>query len=126
MIDYLGQEGKTSPIMPPDIAVHSQINALLGEYFEQVQYGMVDDLTAHAQAFINEATITLTAPATGYDYADAYKQIVDGVETAKTAKVRSIAVFDLNGRRVVKANKGINIVKKVMSDGTVKTQKVVK
>ena len=55
MIDYLGQEGKTSPIMPPDIAVHSQINALLGEYFEQVQYGMVDDLTAHAQAFINEA-----------------------------------------------------------------------
>jgi hypothetical protein len=79
-----------------------------------------------SQAFINEATITLTAPATGYDYADAYKQIVDGVETAKTAKVRSIAVFDLNGRRVVKANKGINIVKKVMSDGTVKTQKVVK
>ena len=80
----------------------------------------------NSQAFINEATITLTAPATGYDYADAYKQIVDGVETAKTAKVRSIAVFDLNGRRVVKANKGINIVKKVMSDGTVKTQKVVK
>lgn len=55
MIDYLGQEGKTSPIMPPDIAVHSQINALLGEYFEQVQYGMVDDLTAHAQAFMDEA-----------------------------------------------------------------------
>jgi hypothetical protein len=79
-----------------------------------------------SQAFINEATITLTAPAIGYDYADAYKEIVDGVETAKTAKVRSIAVFDLNGRRVVKANKGINIVKKVMSDGTVKTQKVVK
>jgi hypothetical protein len=80
----------------------------------------------NSQAFINEATITLTAPATGYDYAAAYKQIDDGVETAKTAKVRSIAVYDLNGRRVVKANKGINIVKKVMSDGTVKTQKVVK
>ena len=45
----------TAPPLPPDIAVHSQINALLGEYFEQVQYGMVDDLTAHAQAFINEA-----------------------------------------------------------------------
>ena len=33
----------------------AQNNALLGEYFEQVQYGMVDDLTAHAQAFMDEA-----------------------------------------------------------------------
>ena len=43
-----------------------------------------------------------------------------------TAKVRSLAVYDLNGRRLVNAKKGINIVKKVMSDGTVKTTKVVK
>lgn len=55
MIDYLGQEGKTSAIMQPDIPAHGEINALLGEYTEQVQYGMVDDLTAHAQAFIDEA-----------------------------------------------------------------------
>ena len=79
-----------------------------------------------SQAFLEDVSIFLTAPATGYDYAAAYKQIVDGVETAKTAKVRSLAVYDLNGRRVAKSTKGINIVKKVMSDGTVKTSKVVK
>jgi hypothetical protein len=35
-------------------------------------------------------------------------------------------MFDLNGRRISSARKGLVIVKKVMSDGTVKTQKVVK
>ena len=41
-------------------------------------------------------------------------------------KVRALQLYDLNGRRIVTAQKGIQIVKKMMSDGTVKTQKVVK
>ena len=35
-----------------------------------------------SQAFLEDVSIFLTAPADGFNYADAYKQIVDGVETA--------------------------------------------
>lgn len=79
-----------------------------------------------SQAFINDVEITLTAPAEGFDYAKAYGDIMQSVETAKTAKVRAIELYDLNGRRISTARKGLVIVKKRMSDGTVKTTKVVK
>ena len=54
-MDYLAIEGNSSPVMNPDIPVHSELNSLYDSYFEQVQYGMVEDLTAHAQAFMDEA-----------------------------------------------------------------------
>ena len=54
-MDYMSQEGNTSPIMKPDITVYNELDSLYGTYFEQVQYDMVDDLTAHAQAFMDEA-----------------------------------------------------------------------
>ena len=79
-----------------------------------------------SQAFLEDAWIYMTSPIAGHNYAEDYKNFTDFVETAKTAKVRAIEVYDLNGRRLVNAKKGINIVKKVMSDGTVKTQKIVK
>ena len=75
-----------------------------------------------AQYLFDFAKLYLTAPAEGFDYASAYAS----VETAKTAKVRALQLFDLNGRQISKAGKGIVIVKKMMSDGTVKTEKVVK
>ena len=40
-------------------------------------------------------------------------------------KSQKSGIFDLNGRRLSKAQKGITIVKKVMSDGSVKTEKVI-
>lgn len=55
MHNYLDQPGMTSPIMNPDIAAHGEVNVLFGDYSEQVRYGLVDDLTAHAAAFIAEA-----------------------------------------------------------------------
>jgi len=58
-LDYLGQEGKTSPIMKPDAAASGEVEALLGEYFEAVQYGQVDDLTAWAQQYMDEANALL-------------------------------------------------------------------
>lgn len=79
-----------------------------------------------SQAFLQDVSIFLTAPAEGFDYADAYQKFVTGVDAAKTAKVRGIELYDLNGRRVNSARKGLVIVKKVMSDGTVQTTKVVK
>lgn len=79
-----------------------------------------------SQAFLQDVSIFLTAPAEGFNYADAYQKFVTGVDAAKTAKVRGIELYDLNGRRVNSARKGLVIVKKVMSDGTVQTTKVVK
>ncbi|MBR1448574.1 MAG: hypothetical protein IJ588_07515 [Prevotella sp.] len=76
--------------------------------------------------------IYLTAPATGFDYASAYAQvqqdIADGIDlnVAQPAKVRAIEIYNLDGRRINSARQGIVIVKKYMSDGTVKTEKVVK
>lgn len=55
IMDYLSQEGNSTPIMKPDIVAHADVITLMNEYTEQVQYGLVDDLTAHAQAFIDEA-----------------------------------------------------------------------
>ena len=55
MLDTLAAEGHTSPIMKPDVAAHGEIAALLDEYTEQVRYGLVDDLEAFAQEFMDEA-----------------------------------------------------------------------
>ena len=58
-------------------------------------------------------------------YADAAAAGIETLEGTPAAKVRAIELFDLNGRRVAKAQKGLTIVKKVMSDGSVKTEKVI-
>ena len=68
----------------------------------------------------------MTAPIAGHDYGKDYQEVLASVETAKTAKVRGLELYDLNGRRITTARKGLVIVKKYMSDGTVKTEKVVK
>ena len=73
--------------------------------------------------------LTLTAPATGFDYAAAYQELATAIETLEgtpAAKVRAIELYDLNGRRVVRAQKGLVIMKQIMSDGSVKAVKVVK
>lgn len=58
-IDYLAQDGKTSPIMKADPAVAGEVTNLLGTYFESVQYHQVEDLTAWAQQFMDEANAIL-------------------------------------------------------------------
>lgn len=58
-LDYLSQDGKTTPIMKPDAAASGEVEALMTEYFEAVQYGQVDDLTAWAQEFMDEANALL-------------------------------------------------------------------
>ena len=76
-----------------------------------------------SQYFFGNTKLTLTGAAPGFDYATALETNID---QPATAKVRALQLFDLNGRRIATAQKGIQIVKKMMSDGTVKTQKVVK
>ena len=80
-----------------------------------------------SQPFLNEVHILLTAPA-NVNYGDLYNEVITNIgETVSSDnKVRAIELYDLNGRRITKAQKGLVIVKKVMSDGTIRTQKVVK
>lgn len=81
-----------------------------------------------SQAFLEYVNVLMTAPA-NVDYSALYTEAAAaGIETLEgtpAAMVRAIELFDLNGRRVMKAQKGLNIVKKVMSDGSVKTEKVI-
>ena len=62
------------------------------------------------------------------DYAGAYEEIVQGIETTVTApaQVLGIELYDLNGRRITKAQKGIVIMRKFMSDGSIKVEKILK
>ena len=79
-----------------------------------------------SQYFFGDAKLALAGAATGFDYAKALTDLTTSIDATKSAKVRAIQLFDLNGRSINKSQKGITIVKKVMSDGTIKTEKVVK
>lgn len=76
-----------------------------------------------SQAFLNGVELIMIGKAADYDYAAAYATGIDG---KKASKVRSIELYDVNGRRMTTARKGLVIVKKTMADGTVKTSKIVK
>ena len=80
-----------------------------------------------ARPFCDGVQLLLTAPADGFNYVMAYESYSTAIDAAAAApKVRAIELYDLNGRRIAKAQKGLAIVKKVMSDGSIKTDKVVK
>ena len=82
-----------------------------------------------SQPFLEEVHLLMTGAATGFDYAKAYEDAAAGIETLEgtpAAKVRAIELYDINGRRVAKAQKGLVIMKQVMSDGSIRTIKVVK
>ena len=64
----------------------------------------------------------MTNTIAGHNYAE---DLTNGIEAATAPTTRGIQLFDLNGRQVLKAQKGITIVRKVMSDGTIRTEKVV-
>ncbi len=80
-----------------------------------------------SQYFFQGSSLWMTAAADGFDYGKAYDQILAGVDetVATTAKVRAMQIYDLNGRRISKGQKGIVIVKKMMSDGSTRVEKVV-
>ena len=78
-----------------------------------------------SHTFFNEVRILMTAPVAGFDYAKAYIDGIDDVAT-EASKVRAIELYDLNGRRISKARQGVVLVKKQMSDGTIRTEKVIK
>ena len=83
----------------------------------------------------NAISVQMSGAAADFDYAKeyteaqaAYDQYVAGIEgtVAAPAKVLGIELYDLNGRRIMKAQQGIVILKKYMSDGTIQVEKVIK
>jgi hypothetical protein len=81
---------------------------------------------SESQPFLEYVHLYLKGAA-DVDYTELLGQAVDGVQSVNTATVRALELFDLNGQRVPAAKKGsIYVVKKYMSDGTVKAEKVVK
>ncbi|MBR5657724.1 MAG: hypothetical protein IKW98_13740 [Prevotella sp.] len=80
---------------------------------------------ASSHTFFNDVRLVLTAPAAGFDYEKAYTAGIETV-TNKQADVKAIEIFSLDGRRLSKATKGVFIIRKHMSDGTIQTEKVIK
>ena len=81
-----------------------------------------------SHTFVNDVRLLIAGPAAGFDYGAAYQEFVNGIDPAvvKPAVVRAVELYDLNGRRLLSAQKGVMIVRKFMSDGTVRVEKVVK
>lgn len=81
---------------------------------------------AHAGAsshiFINKFGIYLVGGSKTYNYKE--NDFITGIDT-KSAQLQSVAVYDVNGRQVVRAGKGVNIVKRTYSDGSVKVAKYI-
>lgn len=71
--------------------------------------------------FINNFAIYLVGAA-NTDYNKALTDFETGITTTGKS-LKSVAVFDMNGRQIVRAAKGVNIVKRTYSDGTVKISK---
>ena len=91
----------------------------------QVTFGVNAGSSSHT--FFNDVRILMSGAAAGVDYQQAYNDYVEtGIEAPKATTVRGIELYDLNGRRITSARQGVVIVKKYMSDGTVRTEKVVK
>lgn len=80
-----------------------------------------------SHTFFNDVRVAIAGAAEGFDYGKAYEEaVLAGVDAAKTAKVKAIELYDLNGQRIPVAKKGIFLMKKYLSDGTVETVKVIK
>jgi len=79
-----------------------------------------------AQFMFDRVKILLAAPAAGFDYNKAYEVLMAGIDetVASDATPKAMWLYDLNGRRINQAAKGVTIVKKLMSDGTIRTEKV--
>ena len=81
-----------------------------------------------SHTFLSDVRLYICGAASGVDYKALYDEVLSGIDETKASnvKVRAIQLFDLNGRQVSSAQRGVTIVRKYMSDGTVRTEKVMK
>ena len=89
---------------------------------------------AAACCHFNAISVQMAGTIEGFPYAEEYKKaqaeydaFVSGIEgTVITPDVEAFELYDLSGRRINKAQQGVVIIKKYMTDGTVVTEKVIK
>ena len=79
-----------------------------------------------SHTFFSDVRVYICGAASGVDYNALYEEVLAGIDETKASnvKVRAIELFDLNGRRVTSAQRGVTIIRKYMSDGTIQTNKV--
>jgi hypothetical protein len=79
-----------------------------------------------SHTFFNEVRVVMTGAAKNFDYGKAYEEVLSGIDVTTTIpqSVRAVEIYDLNGRRIAKAQKGVNILRKMMNDGTIVIEKV--
>ncbi len=81
-----------------------------------------------SHTFFSDVRVYICGGASKVDYSALYDEVLAGIDetVASNVRVRAIELFDLNGRRVTSAQRGVTIIRKYMSDGTVRTEKVMK
>ena len=81
-----------------------------------------------SHTFVNDVRLLISGMAPYVDYGQLYQDAFTDIDgnVIKPATVRAVELYDLNGRRLVTASKGVMIVRKYMSDGTIRVEKVVK
>ena len=84
--------------------------------------------SSNSKVFFDGVKIHMTAAANAFDYKKAYEEVLAGIDETVVQNAAPVAMwlYDLNGRRVTGNGKGVFIVKKLMSDGTIRTEKVLK
>lgn len=78
---------------------------------------------ANSHIFMNNFAIYLVGSSAEANYEKLAEDWANGIQTVKNAKLKSVAVYDLNGAQKMHATKGVNIVKRTYSDGSVKVSK---
>lgn len=79
-----------------------------------------------SQPFLESVSVKIANTVNGTDYASLLQEVLNGVDIVSNAKtVNRIEMYDLNGRRAI-AGKGFFIVRKMMNDGSIVTEKVVR
>ena len=91
-----------------------------------ITFGVNGGPSSHT--FVNDVRLLIAAPAPYVDYGQLYQDAFTDIDgnVIKPATVRAVELYDLNGRRLVTAGKGVMIVRKYMSDGTIRVEKVVR
>jgi len=75
------------------------------------------------RSFFDGVVLVLKGAAPGFDYATGIRGVVDSSD----AQVKKVEYFDLSGRQLGGLNTtGVTILKQTMTDGSVKTTKVLK
>ena len=114
--NYGQYQGHHDQVMEGIVVVDGQMT--VGCNFPETSQWMFDQIKS----------VNITGAASGVDYSALYQEQLQGIDgTAAEPVVRHIAIYDLNGRQLTSARTaGIVIVKKYMSDGTVRVEKFVK